>query len=59
MQLQNIATVNVSSRLAFRNNFYVEWLEGRIDATRDQLVDAATDLLVALADATAALLPRI
>lgn len=31
----------------------VEWLAGRIEVSRDQLVDDATELLLALADATA------
>jgi AcrR family transcriptional regulator len=56
---RGVARIGASILVGGVSELLVEWLEGRIDATRDQLVDAATDLLVALADATAALLPRI
>jgi hypothetical protein len=36
----------------------VEWLEGSIDVTPQQLVDDATDLFLALGEATAAIAAR-
>ncbi len=49
-----IGRVGAAILVGGMSELLVEWLEGRIDLRREQLVDAATDLFLALGETTAA-----
>jgi hypothetical protein len=55
---ERIARIGAAILVGGVSELLVEWLEGRIDVTPQQLVDDATDLFLALGEATAAIAAR-
>jgi AcrR family transcriptional regulator len=55
---ERIARIGAAILVGGVSELLVEWLEGRIDVTPEQLVDDATDLFLALGEATAAIAAR-